>query len=116
MRGVSQDVIWVQSQIHVISSEHRTCTRSDPSVRVMPGGEACAGFVTVTVESERPWGVSLVRALDLEGYGARAPRAFAMSGRTRDKLAVLDRRHHAAKPLADPAERRLVLDHTATIL
>src|ERR1700694_4509276 len=53
MHGVSRDVICGLSQIRVISSEHRTCTPSDPSVRVMPGGEACAGFVTVTVESER---------------------------------------------------------------
>ena len=44
------------SHIRVISSEHRTCTLSDRSVRVMPGGEACAGFVTVTVESEGLWG------------------------------------------------------------
>jgi hypothetical protein len=49
MRVVSRDVIEHLSQPRVISSEHRTCTRSDPSVRVMPGGEACAGFVTATV-------------------------------------------------------------------
>jgi hypothetical protein len=49
MQVVSCDVIERSSQTHVISSEHPTCTRSDPSVRVMPGGEACVGFVTVTV-------------------------------------------------------------------
>jgi hypothetical protein len=34
----------------------------------------------------------------------------------RDEAAVVDRRDHAAERLTDPAERRLVLDHTTTIL
>jgi hypothetical protein len=37
-------------------------------------------------------------------------------GPQRDESAVVDGGHHAAQRLTDPAERRLVLDHTATIL
>jgi hypothetical protein len=41
-------------------------------VRVLPGGEACAGFVTVTVESERA--VGSVADQRLSAHERRSPQ------------------------------------------